>query len=88
MSGAAFVSDKIVEIYGGVAKQEPNLATIAALEEALERAKAGEVVGVGIVYLEHDGAGGYMLSGRVGGFSMLGASQIMSAELTRVVAGE
>ncbi|WP_454917436.1 hypothetical protein [Xanthobacter sediminis] len=75
----------VVAIRGGPTGQpEPNPTCIATLEEWLERARSGEIVGVALAALHHDGVGSYAVGGRVGGYSMLGALEMACAELVKV----
>lgn len=53
--------------------REVNEHLIEVLEGILERARAGEAVGGAIILLHYDSASSWMLAGRVGGYSMLGA---------------
>ena len=46
---------------------------LAALEEWLEKAKAGEIVGVVMAGLTHDRCSTWQMAGFIGGYSMLGA---------------
>ncbi len=68
--------------------REPNERCIKALEDVLERAKSGEIVGVGIVCLYHDNFGSYHIAGTVGGYSMLGAATVLANKLAAIVEGE
>lgn len=69
-------------LYGGpTGEPEPNDFAIAALTEALERAKAGEVIGVVVAFLHHDGLSSWRTGGMVGGYSLLGALEIAKADL-------
>ena len=65
-----------------------NEGCVAALEEALEQAKSGEIVGGAIIRRHHDNVGSYRLVGSVGGYSMLGAIDCVQHDLTRVCMGE
>lgn len=64
----------VTSLNGGPAGvREVNEHLIEVLEDALERARAGEAVGGAVVLLHYDNAASWRLTGRVGGYSMLGA---------------
>lgn len=63
---------------------EPSEYVIETLEDMLERAKSGKLIGVAIVGMENDGATPYMLVGKVGGFGMVGALQGLQFELNTI----
>jgi 1,4-dihydroxy-2-naphthoyl-CoA synthase len=54
--------------------REANAAAVEVLEEALERARSGEIVGVGIVMADHDGRACFS----IGGYADLGAAYTMA----------
>lgn len=62
----------------------PNQTTIEALEEMLDLAKRGEIKGFAMVPLWHDNTASYLVMGRVGGYAMLGALQMVSAHLVDI----
>ncbi len=70
-------NEKIVSLTGQPVGQPGavNDSCVKALEEALERARAGQIAGVGIVLLWPDNPSAYSLGGRIGGYTMLGAAQ-------------
>ena len=61
--------------------REPNAACIETIERWLEQARAGEIVGVALAGLGHDGFSQYSVAGKVGGYSMIGALEVAKAEL-------
>ena len=70
------MNDNIISLTGrpaGGSPGEPNHFLVAALEELLERANSGHIVGMVAVCLEHDGQSPYDIVGRVGGFTMAGS---------------
>lgn len=62
--------EKIVPIFPGIVVEgkggESNQYVIAALEECLEQAKAGEIIGVVIAKKTKDNKGEYTFGGRLG----------------------
>lgn len=63
---------------------EPNATCIAECKRLLEAAQAGEVVGVAVVRLHKDNMASYSLAGIAGGFSMLGAAEMVKSELVMI----
>jgi hypothetical protein len=59
-----------------------NAAAVEGLEEMLELAKKGEIVGFAMVPMWHDNTASYLILGRYGGYAMLGA---MNVAMTHVV---
>lgn len=83
------MAENVIPINGGpTGLPEPNANCIRALEEWLAMARAGEIVGVSLVGLTFSGGGCWAVAGKVGGFSMLGALEIIRAELVAVERGE
>jgi len=77
--------EKVVSLYGGpTGVAEPNELCIAALEDALEKARSGEVIGVSIIRLHRDGCASWINGGFIGGFSFLGAVNMVAAELIKI----
>lgn len=62
-------------------EKQPDPDCVKAAEMLLERAKAGEIVGVSIVATYSDGAATFWSGGFVGGFSALGALACLQQEL-------
>lgn len=60
---------------------EPVESCVEALEAALERAKAGETVGVVIAEAHADRASSYRVAGLLGGYGTLGAVERAKADL-------
>jgi hypothetical protein len=71
-----------------LAHPTPNEICVATLEEALAQARAGGIVGVALARLHNDGCGSFSLSGKVGGYSMLGAVCRLQDELNHVLSEE
>jgi hypothetical protein len=68
----------VTAIRGGITGElTPNAACIEALEDVLERARAGQVVGVAISELYHDGLAGWQLGGFLGGYALMGAQLML-----------
>lgn len=79
----------VTPLHGGPTYERQRVETcVEVLRDMLERAENGEIVGAAVVALSYDGHGEYMIGGRVGGYSMLGAAQIMHTDLTEVARGE
>ena len=63
---------------------EPNDRAIEVLEETLERARSGDVIGVCIVNRNSDGTAGFFIGGSIGGYSMLGSLEVVRSHLVDV----
>lgn len=63
---------------------EVSEVAVSTLRDLLERAEAGELIGVAAVCVHCDGAASYNIGGRVGGFSAIGALEMAKAELLEV----
>lgn len=81
------MSDGDVEsLFGGpTGEREVSSACVEGLEYLLERARNGEVIGFAASFLHADGTANYCACGHVGGYSMLGALEIVRCELVDAV---
>jgi hypothetical protein len=78
------VSDNVTAIYGGATgEREVSDACVDLLEDLLERAKSGEVVGFSGACLGHDNVATFAIGGRCGGVGMVGALEACKYMLTR-----
>ncbi len=76
---------KVLSLYGGpVGEHEVNETCVAALEEWLEMAKSGQIVGVCLVGLGYDNLAQYRIAGKIGGYGSVGATHMILQELTYV----
>lgn len=76
----------VKSLYGGPTGQpQRNELAVQVLSEMLEKAEAGEIVGVVIAGLYHDGLAGFRTGGMVGGYSLLGALEMAKADLIEVL---
>ena len=74
--------ENVTPIFGGPAgRPEPNETCIKALEEWLDMARSGEIVGVALAGLCADRASRYAVAGKVGSYGMLGALEMAKADL-------
>jgi hypothetical protein len=79
------VADNVVRLTGGAVMQGiPNARCIEALRDLLERAEAGEVVGIACAVMHGDALASYRVCGTVGGYSMLGAAECVKAHLVAI----
>ena len=68
------MTDKIVSMRGGsVLGGEPSDTLVKYLEDLLEQARSGHVVGIAAATVEASGVASYSIVGRVGGFGLSGA---------------
>ena len=83
------MAEKVISLNGGpLGKPQPNADCIRALEDWLEKARSGQIIGVGMVGLGFNDTGQWAVAGVVGGFSMVGALEIVRDELVKIVRGE
>lgn len=74
---------KVVALNGEPAyTKEPEENCVQVIEELLERARSGEVVGIVGAVQYYDDTSTYQLGGRCGSFALLGALQVALFLLT------
>ena len=79
------MSESIISLWGGpTGERNPSPALIEVLEKWLEKAKSGEVIGAAIIGVYQDNLSGYHLAGKVGGYCMLGALEMVKAEIVDI----
>lgn len=58
------MSEKVTSLYGGpTGERTPNVAAIEVVDEVSEMVRSGELVGVRIVGMGHDGCCMYLIGG-------------------------
>jgi len=80
---------KVTSIFDGGMIPEPgeaNASLVSYLEDLLEAARSGEIVGVCCANLHSDRTGGFSNVGIVGGYSMLGAINMAKRSLEDFIA--
>lgn len=78
---------KVESLFGGpVTTREPNAICVDTLRDLLERAEAGEIVGVVVAAVHYDGCATFELGGMLGGYSLLGALEMAKLSLAEHVA--
>ena len=78
----------VVSIYGGpTGERQPSLVLIEALEDILERARSGEIIGGVFCGLYHDGLSDFSLAGKVGGYGLIGAVEMAKKTLLDISDG-
>ena len=76
----------VKSLYGGpTGLPERNERAIEVLTDMLQKAQAGEVVGVVVASLHHDGLAGCRIGGVVGGYSLLGAVEMAKIDLISIM---
>lgn len=72
--------EKVVSLTGEPVGQpgRPDPKCIEALELKLEEARSGAIDGVAIITLTPDNCAGWIMGGRVGGYTMLGAAHMVA----------
>lgn len=77
--------DRVVSLFGGpTGERKVNALCVEGLEELLMRARAGEIVGIACAALHSDGLSSCQTSGLMGGYSLVGALQVLSADLVEL----
>jgi len=80
---------KVLSIYGGpVGEHEVNETCVEQMEEWLEMAKSGQIVGICLVGLGYDNLAQYTIAGKIGGYGLLGATHMVLQELTHAIMSE
>lgn len=80
---------KVLSIYGGpVGEHEVNETCVEQIEEWLEMAKSGQIVGICLVGLGYDNLAQYTIAGKIGGYGLLGATHMVLQELTHAIMSE
>lgn len=80
------MGENVISLWGGpTGELTPNPTLIEELERLLAAARSGQVIGVAAAMLHHDGLGSYRLAGTVGGYSMLGALEMVGADLRQIL---
>lgn len=76
----------VASMFGGpTGIRTRNESVIEVLRELLEKAEAGEIVGVITAQIYHDGLSGFRIGGLVGSYSMVGALEMAKADLINVI---
>lgn len=80
---------KVLSIYGGpVGEHEVNETCVEQIEEWLEMAKSGQIVGICLVGLGYDNLAQYTIAGKIGGYGLVGATHMVLQELTHAIMSE
>lgn len=73
---------EIKPIFGGFTHQPEVVdSVVAALEEMLQSAKDGQLVGLAVAMVDCKGSGSYQLARRVGGYTLLGGLEMAKVQL-------
>jgi len=76
------IAPKVVAMFGQpIPTGEPVPECVVALEEWLEMARSGEIVGVAMAGLCADGLARRQIGGHVGGYAIIGAASVNLAAL-------
>ena len=83
------MSDKVVSLGGSAIPQpgSPNDVVIKVLERYLEEARNGEIAGIAVCALHSDRAASYHTGGFLDAYSILGALDVVKADLCDLVRG-
>lgn len=80
------MDNNVVSLGGGPAldNREPSEALISHLEDLLERARSGEIMGMAAATLYRDRTTAYSVVGAIEGFSMVGALEMAKMAIISV----
>ncbi len=79
----------VVSLFGHpTGERKVSEAAVSVAQEALEQAAAGEVIGMVVVKLHHDGLASFHIGGRVGGYSIVGAMTVAQQDLVDMARGD
>lgn len=83
------MAGNVVGIHG-MPTGQPDIsdACVDTLRDLLQRAEAGDIIGIGISALHCDGCASFWVSGRAGGYSMIGALEMVKAQLVDINRGD
>lgn len=82
------MSENVVSLNGKpTGKREVSQVCVDTLRDLLERAEAGELVAIGLAGLHENGAASYHVVGRIRGYAMHGALDMVRAELVDINRG-
>jgi len=82
------MSEKVTSLFGGpTGVLAPSEFVIRELEELLEAARSGEVIGMVVALALHDGCSRYLIAGTIGGYSLLGSVRLAESELVAMMRG-
>jgi translation elongation factor EF-Tu-like GTPase len=81
---------KIVSIFGGVIPEasEGDKTVVEMLKKLLEKAEAGQIIGLGYVCLHRDLCASWERGGTLGSFSSVGAAECLKIELAKIAVGD
>ena len=80
---------EVVGLFGKADLGNPVPSCVAALRDLLERAEAGEVIGVALAAVNAKGSASYSVGGMIGAYGLLGAVDMAKAHMiAHMMAGE
>lgn len=73
---------EVKPLFGGFTHQPEVVETVVEiLEQMLELARSGQMNGLAMASVDYRGLCNYAIAGRVGGYALLGAMEMVKAEL-------
>lgn len=76
---------RVVSINGcDVTPGKPDPGVVKVLEELLEMARSGEIVAIAAVSMHQDKLSSWRTAGRLGGYSIIGGTEVMKGHLIDV----
>ena len=75
---------EVKSLFGGpTGEKQVNDNVVFVIEDLLQRAKAGEIIGITAAYIDEDGTAAYSFGGLTHGYGILGAMSRMVYEINR-----
>jgi hypothetical protein len=71
----------VVGLFGKADLGSPVPSCVAALKDLLERADAGEVIGIAVAAVNAKGSASYSVGGMIGAYGLLGALDMAKAHM-------
>lgn len=86
LSGGHGMSENVVAMFGGPSGvPEVHEGAVSVLEEMLEMARAGQIVGVVGAFLYYDRCAGYQMGGKIGGYALVGALDAAMMDVRTII---
>ena len=80
------MTEKVTSLFGGpTGVLAPSEFVIRELEELLEAARSGEVIGMVVGLALYDGCSRYRIAGTVGSYGLLGSVRLAEADLVAMM---
>jgi hypothetical protein len=79
----------VKSLWGGpTGVPERNEMAVEVAEAFAEKVRSGEIIGAIVIGLHSDGLASYQLGGRIGGYGLIGAAEVVKAFLVQSASEE